>query len=144
MDFMWSDSIVKSALNITGTEKDLSTMTVFQKSVYLRNYSKEVHKTNRGDVFHCNYNKADTILFHALTPKFLFYRRKIERLFVSKFYRNRNTDNFLKELQFVGEFDTIGKIGFSENPTTFSLKIYEYRTKTVATSNTFIQTKDDD
>ena len=29
MDFMWSDSIVKSTLNITGTEKYLSTMTIF-------------------------------------------------------------------------------------------------------------------
>ena len=144
MGFMWADSIVKSALNIAGTEKNLSTMTVFKKSVYPRNYSKEVHKTNRGDVFYCNYNKPDTILFQALTPKFLFYRGEIERLFVSKFYHNRNTDNFLKELQFLGEFDTVGKIGFSENPTTFSLKICEYRTKTVATSNTFIQTKDDD
>ena len=40
MGFMWYNSTVKSALNITGTEKDLSTMTIFQKSVYLRNYSK--------------------------------------------------------------------------------------------------------
>ena len=29
MGFMWSDSIVKSTLNITGTEKYLSTMTIF-------------------------------------------------------------------------------------------------------------------
>ena len=43
MGFMWSDSIAKRALNITRTENDLSTMTIFQKSVYLRNYSKEVH-----------------------------------------------------------------------------------------------------
>ena len=29
MGFMWPDSIVKSTLNITGTEKYLSTMTIF-------------------------------------------------------------------------------------------------------------------
>ena len=91
MGFMWSDSIVKRALNITGTEKDLSTMAIFQKSVYLRNYSKEVRRTNRDDVFYCNYYKPDTILFHASTQKFLFYRGKIERLFAPKFYRDRNT-----------------------------------------------------
>ena len=29
-----------------------------------------------------------------------------------KFYHDRNTVNFLKELQFVGEFDTIDKTEF--------------------------------
>ena len=80
MGFMWSDSIVKSTLNITGTEKYLSTMTIFWKSVYLRNYSKEVHRTNGDDIFYCKYNKPDTILFHMLNPKFLFSRGKIERI----------------------------------------------------------------
>ena len=32
-----------------------------------------------------------------------------------KFFHDRNTVNFLKELQFVREFDTIDKTGFSEN-----------------------------
>ena len=91
MGFMWSDSIVKRALNITGTEKDLSTMAIFQKSIYLRNYSKEVRRTNRDDVFYCNYSKPDTILFHASTQKFLFHRGKIERLLAPKFYHDRNT-----------------------------------------------------
>ena len=62
MGFMWSDSIVKSALNITGIEKDLSTMAIFQKNVYLKNHSKEVHRTNRDDVFCCYYGKPDTVL----------------------------------------------------------------------------------
>ena len=119
-------------------------MTIFQKSVYLRNYSKVVHRTNHNDVFYYNYNKRDTILFHALTPKFLFYRGKTERLFVPKFYHNRNTVNFLKELQFVSEFDTTDKTGFSENPTMLGRKLYEHRAKTGAASNTFIQTKDND
>ena len=32
LGFMRSDSIVESALNVTGTEKDLSTMTTLQKN----------------------------------------------------------------------------------------------------------------
>ena len=115
MGFMWSDSIVKRALNITGTEKDLSTMTIFQKSVYLRNYSKEVHWTNRDDVFYCYYVKPNSVLSCYSDTKFIFYRKKIERLFVPKFFHDKNTVNFLKELQFVGEFDTIDKTVFSEN-----------------------------
>ena len=70
--FMWNDSIVRSLLNITGTEKDLSAMTIFQKIIYLRNYSKEVHKTNRDDVFYCYYNKPDTVLSHYSNTKLFF------------------------------------------------------------------------
>ena len=95
MDFMWSDSIVKSALNITGTEKDLSTMTIFQKSDYLKNYSKEVYRTNRDDVFYCYYGKPDTVLSYYSDTKFIFYRKK-KFLFVPKFYHDRNTVNFFK------------------------------------------------
>ena len=60
------------------------------------------------------------------------------------FYHDRNTVNFLKELQFVGEFDTIDKIGLSGIPTVFGRKLYEYRTKTGAVSNKFIEAKDND
>ena len=70
--FMWNDSIVRSLLNIAGTEKDLSAMTIFQKIIYLRNYSKEVHKTNRDDVFYCYYNKPDTVLSHYSNTKLFF------------------------------------------------------------------------
>ena len=78
-----------------------------------------------------------------LNPKFLFYWGKIERI-CAKVLSRQEYSHFLKELQFVGEFETIDKTGFSENPTTFDRKLYEYRTKTGATSNTFIQTKDND
>ena len=64
LGFMWSDSIVKSTLNLTGIEKDLSTMTIFQKIIYFKNYSKKVHRTNRNDVFYCYYDKPDTVLSH--------------------------------------------------------------------------------
>ena len=61
-----------------------------------------------------------------------------------KFYHDRNTVNFLKELQFVGEFDTIDKTEFYKNPTISGRKLYEYRTKTGAISTKFIETKDND
>ena len=144
LGFMWSDSIVKSTLNLTGIEKDLSTMTIFQKIIYFKNYSKKVHRTNRNDVFYCYYDKSDTVLSHYSNIKFIFYRKKIELLFVLKFYHDRNTVNFVKELQFVSEFDTIDKIGLSEIPAVFDRKLYEYRTKTGATFNKFIEAKDND
>ena len=75
LGFMLSDSIVKSALNVMGTEKDLSTITIFEKYVYLKNYSKEVHRTNRDDVFYCYYIKPDTVLYYHSGTKIIFYRK---------------------------------------------------------------------
>ena len=98
LSFIRSDLFVKRTLNVAGTEKDLSTMTILQKINYLKNYSKEVHRTNRNDIFCCYYNKPDTALSHYSDKKFIFYRKKIERLFVPKFCHDRNTVNFLKEL----------------------------------------------
>ena len=76
MGFMWSDSIVKSALNLMGTEKDLSTMTILQKIIYLKNYSKEVHRTNRDDIFYSCSVKLHTVLSYYSDTKFNFYRKK--------------------------------------------------------------------
>ena len=76
MGFMWSDSIVKSALNLMRTEKDLSTMTILQKIIYLKNYSKEVHRTNRDDIFHSCSVKLHTVLSYYSDTKFNFYRKK--------------------------------------------------------------------
>ena len=76
MGFMWSDSIVKSALNLMRTEKDLSTMTILQKIIYLKNYSKEVHRTNRDDIFYFCSVKPHSVLSNYSDTKFNFYRKK--------------------------------------------------------------------
>ena len=88
----------------------------------------------------------DPILLYLIIQiqKFTFYRKKIELSFVPKFYHDRNTVNFLKELQFVGEFDTTDKIGLSEIPAVFGRNLYEYRTKSGAASNKFIEAKDNE
>ena len=97
LGFMRPDSIVKNSLNLMRKEKkDLSTMTILQKIIYLENYSKKVHRTNRDDVFYCYNVKPDTVLSYYSDIKFIFYKKKIERLFVPKFYRDKNTVNFLK------------------------------------------------
>ena len=35
----------------------------------------------------------------------IYYPRKIQRLFVPKYFHNKNKTNFLKELNFVGVYD---------------------------------------
>ena len=55
-------------------------MSPAKKNNSLRNFSKQAHVTNRGDVFYSNYYRPDTVLFHALDSVLLFDGHKIERL----------------------------------------------------------------
>ena len=57
------------------------------------------------------------------------YIKKINRLFVSKFYHDRKNSNFLKNLKYIGEKNKIDKTGFSEIPE-FGRKLYEYQKNT--------------
>ena len=66
-------------------------MSPAKKNNSLRNFSKQAHVTNRGDVFCSNYYRPDTVLFHALDSVLLFDGHKIERLYVPKFYHNKNS-----------------------------------------------------
>lgn len=55
------------------------------------------------------FNKPPTVLFHAFESMLIYYPRKIERLFVPKFFHDRSDKNFLKSLKFVGEYDKIDR-----------------------------------
>ena len=46
----------------------------------------------------------------------IYFPCKIQRLFVPKFFHDRNKTNFLKELNFVGIYDKMDRVGFSEYP----------------------------
>ena len=82
-------------------------------------------------MFYSLYIKANTVLFHALENMLIYYPHKIQRPFVPKFSHNRNKTSFLKELNFVGVYDKIDRVGLSEFPDVFGRKLYEYRKKTV-------------
>ena len=41
-----------------------------------KNYSKEVHRTNRDDVFYCYYIKPDTVLYYHSDTKIIFIGKK--------------------------------------------------------------------
>ena len=115
-----------------------------EKNSSLRNFSKQVHVTNWGDVFYSNYYQSDTVLFHALDSVLLFDVFKIERLYVPKFYHHNNTVNFLNKLEYVGEFDAIDNVWIFNYPTTLDRKLYEYKKPAGSLKNVSIKTSDND
>ena len=127
MGYMVEDLHIINILNIRATQKNLSSMSLAEKNRCLRDYSRYINTTNHGNVFQCNYNKPDTVLFHPTDSTLVYLGGEIERLFVPKLYHHKSTLNFLKELEYVGEFDTIDKTGFSEYPAVLGRKLYEYK-----------------
>ena len=75
--------------------------------------------------FYSYFNKDNAVLYHALNRVMVYYNRKIQRLFIPKFYHERKSKNFLKTLKFIREWDIMDKIGFSEFPNEFSRKLYK-------------------
>ena len=55
------------------------------------------------------------------------HNKKIEGLFVPKFYHEKRSQNFLKTLNYIGERDSIDDKGYSEFPDEFGIKLYEYQ-----------------
>lgn len=144
MGYMVEDFHI-NILNIRGMQKKISSMSPAEKNRYLRDYSRYINTTNHANVFHCNYNKPDTVLFHAIDSTLVYFGGKIERLFVPKFYHHKNTLNFLKELEeYVREFDTVDKTGFSEYPAVLGRKLYEYKKPVSRFQNISIRTSYND
>ena len=53
--------------------------------------------------------------------------KKIQRLFVPKFYHNRRDKNFLKNLIYIGEKKEIDEKYFYEDGTSLGRRLYEYQ-----------------
>ena len=61
-----------------------------------------------------------------------------------KFYHDKNTVSFLNKLEYVGEFDTVNKVGFAEYPTVLGRKLYEYRKQASGLKTFSIKTSNND
>ena len=83
--------------------------------------------TDNLDAFYSNFNKIRTVLFHAFESRLVYFDHKIKRLFETKFYHDRNNKSFLKNLQYIGEYDKIDKKYFSEFADLLGRKLYKYR-----------------
>ena len=144
MGYLEDTRVMESMLGITGLSYDFSSMSISEKNGYLRRYARYTHRSRPDDslydLFYSAYNKSYTVLPHLLETVAVRYTSRIHRLFVPKFYHDRNESNFLKGLKYVGEKDTIDEKYFSVIKE-FGRKLYEYNKDPKNTSNIAIQTK---
>ena len=146
LGFLFEEKHILDYFKITDSEsKDLQYLPAMDKLKFLRYYFQKTHKYSyEFDTFYSLFNKANTVLFHTLESMLIYYPRIIQRLFVPKFFHDRNKTNFLKELRFIGVYDKIDRVGFSEFPDIFGRKLYEYRKKTTNPNTVTISPADND
>ena len=126
--YIYYKNHIVNMLNIRGTSRNLAVMTSHEKNTFLRVLTKYFHQlSSEENIFYSYFNKDKTVLYHALNDIMVYYNRQIQRLFVLKFYHERKSKNFLKTLKFIGEWDKIDKVGFSEFPNEFDRKLREYQ-----------------
>ena len=102
---MWTDIHVEHILRISGNSKNLDTVGINEKNLFLRTISGYLHDLPKQDNFFC-YKKQNWTVLHSLlgVNQTLFYENKVERIFVPKFYHDKRDTNFLKFLSYVGEY----------------------------------------
>ena len=131
MGYLADTKVMESMLGITGLSYDFSSMSISEKNGYLRRYARYIHRSRPDDslydLFYSVYNKSYTVLPHLLETVAVRYTSRIHRLFVPKFYHDRNESNFLKGLKYVGQKDRIDEKYFSVIKE-FGRKLYEYNT----------------
>ena len=77
-------------------------------------YAQYFHRSScEFDMFYSYFNKINTVLWYSSDNITVYYNKKIQRLFVKKFYHERRCKIVLKTLKFIGVYDTIDREGFS-------------------------------
>ena len=101
--YIYYKNHIVNMLNICEASRNLATMNPHEKNTFLRLLAEYFHqKSTENDGFYSYFNKDNVVLYHALSNVMLYYHREIQRLFVSKFYHERKSKNFLKALKFIG------------------------------------------
>ena len=87
--------------------------------------------------------KPDTVLFHILDSVLAFYGGKFY-VYLYLSFTTIKTVSFLNKLEYVGEFDTVNKVGFAEYPTVLGRKLYEYRKQASGLKTISMKTSNND
>ena len=106
-EYFNDNRIMESLLGITRLSFNFQSMSIVEKNSYLKRFTS-IKLKNRGhgpleDVFYSPFDKGYVVLAHYQNSNIVRYTRKINRLFVPKFYHDRRNSNFLKNRRYVGQ-----------------------------------------
>ena len=88
----------------TKDSKNLTWLSAKEKLIYfLVHIPLNIIKTLQGMIFSIVYNRTSPVLFHGVLSILVYYPRKIQCLFVPKFFHENSNTNFLRELKYIGQ-----------------------------------------
>ena len=133
ISYLYDEQKLKALLKITGTKHEFTSMTPEERNDFLNKLTKATHK--QSDLYYGNSdsfysgttNGSSVVLSYILSYAVLRFTKKIQRLFVPKFYHNRRDKNFLKDLIYIGEKKEIDEKYFYEDGTSLGRRLYEYQ-----------------
>ena len=131
--YLCNEKHLKALIGITGSSYDFTSLTPQAKTNYLQMLTKNVHRGikdidayNKARLFSAVINFESTVLVYILSQTILRFTKKIQRIFVLKFYHDRKGINFLIGLAYVGEKTEIDEERFNEPPI-LGRTLYEYK-----------------
>ena len=138
--YMWYDVYVESLLNIRRSSRNLATMWITEKNSFLREFSRYFHKDQRQDNFYSLRTWKWTVLYPAISSQLLFFGNKAGFVFVPKFFHEKRARNFLKHLEFIGEYGSDNvRCEYPE----IGRKHYEYNKSTDTSAQSVLATDSD-
>ena len=79
-------------------------MGMTEKKNFIREFSRYLHKTQRQDNFCSILVGHWTVLYPPLSTQLILLTSKVGRVFVLIFFHHKRARNFLKHLEYVGEY----------------------------------------
>ena len=96
--YLGDTRILESLIGVTGLSFNFESISVAEKNGYLKRYSNiKLKNKSHGpleDVFYSPFDKGYVVLAHYTNSNIVRYTKKINRLFVPKFYQDRRNSNF--------------------------------------------------
>ena len=96
--YMWYDIHVESLLNIRGSSRNLAAMGITEKNNFLREFSRQLHKTERQDSFYSLQSGNWTVLYPALSTQLIFLIIKFGVFLYQYFFTVKGQKVFLNIL----------------------------------------------
>ena len=140
INYVGDTRILGSLIGVTGLIFNFKSISVAEKNRYLKRYSNIKLKNRSHEPLEDVFYSPFVTLAHYTSSNIVRYTKKINKLFVPKFYHDRKNSNFKKNFKYIGEKNKIDD--FSEISES-GRKLYEYQRNTdLSDFNVNINTQD--